>query len=210
MEYWFQRIFLEYPRAFLATGLVTLGLSLSTPLLAEQPSQNKDEVYIDSEYFDVGLFTGVLNIEDFNSEYVIGGNITFNANEDFFMQFNYFQTDSSLSSYERVEGPYFNGSDRNFTHFDFLVGYNLFLGEQFFVDTKAKLSSLYLVAGVGDTEFGGEGSFTYTAGIGYQVALKRTWLMRIDYRDYIYETNIIGENSTVHNTSLTASLSYLF
>ena len=206
MESWFQRLFLISAKAAFALSLLNSNVCLAD----DHTDQANDGATIDSEYFDAGLFTGVLNIEDFNSEFIVGANVTFNANEDFFMQFNYFQTDASLSSYEKIEGPYFSGSDRDFTHFDFLVGYNLFLGEQFFSDTKAKLSSLYLVAGVGDTDFGGEGSFTYTAGIGYQVALKRTWLMRIDFRDYIYDTNIIGEDTTVHNTSLTASLSYLF
>lgn len=211
MEYWFQRIFLVLIKILLITAFVSFGIAHTKISAAEKTTaSNNGSVSIDSEYFDVGVFTGILNIEDFNSEYIVGGNVTFNANEKFFMQFNYFQTDASLSSYEKVEGPYFSGSDRNFTHYDFLVGYNLFLGEQFFSGTEAKLSSLYLVAGVGDTEFGGEGSFSYTAGIGYQVALKRNVLMRIDYRDYIYDTNIIGENSTVHNTALTASLSYLF
>ncbi len=205
MEYWFQRIFLA-----LIKILLTAFLLFSSVTHNEISAAENESVSIDSEYFDVGLFTGILNIEDFNSEYIVGGNVTFNANENYFLQFNYFQTDASLSSYEKVEGPYFSGSNRNFTHYDVLVGYNLFLGEQFFSDTNAKLSSLYLVAGVGDTEFGGEGSFSYTLGLGYQVALKRDILMRIDYRDYIYDTNIIGENSTVHNTALTASLSYLF
>ncbi len=211
MESWFQRIFLGLIKTLFAAGFISFGFMHTAKLFAEDNSDTtNDSVSIDSEYFDVGLFTGILNIEDFNSEFIVGGNVTFNANENFFMQFNYFQTDASFSSYEKIEAPYFTGSDRDFTHFDFLVGYNLFLGEQFFIDKKAKLSSLYIVAGVGDTDFGGEGSFTYIAGIGYQVALKRSVLMRVDFRDYIYNTNIIGEDTTVHNTSLTASLSYLF
>ncbi|TQV76934.1 outer membrane beta-barrel domain-containing protein [Aliikangiella marina] len=199
MEYWFQRI-------LLVTKQLTL-LCLSGLFYTAQ-AQESDK--IDSEYFDVGLFTGILNIEDFNSEFITGINATFNANENYFVQFNYLQTDASLSSFEESQGALFSGSDRTFTHFDFLVGYNLFQGEHFLSGNEAKLSSLYLVSGVGDTEFGGEDSFTYTLGVGYQIAVQRDLLLKFDFRDYIYKTNIIGENKSAHNTQLSIALSYSF
>jgi len=209
MEYWFQRILLILKHSSIL--LFCTGIHCA---LAEQvdnaPTTPEKNINIDTEYFDVGVFTGILNIEDFNSELVTGINMTFNANEDFFIQFNYLEADASLSSFELSQGRLFAGNDRKFTHFDFLLGYNLFLGEHFMSDTNTRLSSMYLVAGVGDTEFGGEESFTYTLGLGYQVALQRNILVRIDFRDYIYKTNIIGENNSTHNTQLSAGVSFLF
>ena len=187
-----------------------IGIHSALAQTGTDTNQTEKNADIDTEYFDVGIFTGLLNIEDFNSELVTGLNMTFNANEDFFIQFNYLQADASLSSFELSQGALFAGSDRDFIHFDFLLGYNLFLGEHFMADTNTRLSSMYLVGGVGDTEFGGEQSFTYTVGLGYQVALQRNILVRIDFRDYIYKTNIIGENNSTHNTQLTAGVSFLF
>lgn len=207
MESWFQRIFL----AVKATAIITLSCQLNIAMAAEKDNDLAGSAdKIDTEYFDVGVFTGVMNIEDFNSELVYGFNATFNANENYFIQFNYLQADASLSSFEKSQGQLFSGSDRTFSHFDFLIGYNLFQGEHFFSGTNAKLSSLYLLTGVGDTEFGGEGSFTYTLGMGYQLALRRDILLRVDFKDYIYKTNIIGENKSTHNTQLSAGLSYSF
>lgn len=194
-------------------SLIFVGLLSQTSLVFAEESDNSlagSADQIDTEYFDVGVFMGVLNIEDFSSELVTGINATFNANENYFIQFNYLQADASLSSFEESQGQLFSGSDRTFNHFDFLVGYNLFQGEHFFSDTNAKLSSLYLVTGVGDTEFGGEGSFTYTLGMGYQLALKREIILKVDYRDYIYKTNLIGENKSTHNTQFTVGLTYSF
>ncbi len=204
MEYWFQRVLLTLRRSL----FIICCINVHYVLAEEAPQQNPDS--IETEYFDIGLFTGVLNIEDFSSELVYGMNITFNANENYFIQFNYLSADTGLSSFEESQGQLLTGSDRSFNHFDFLLGYNLFLGDHFTTDTVTRLSSLYLVSGVGDTDFGGEESFTFTMGLGYQIALKRNILLRVDYRDYIYKTNIIGENNSTHNTQLTAGVSYLF
>lgn len=210
MDYWFQRILLAVKCAFLA-----VSLAYSNSLFAdENNSGDEPKAYdtdkIETEYFDLGFFIGTINIEDFTSEIVTGVNLTFNASEDFFMQVNYLQADISLSSFELSQGQLFSGSDREFNHLDFLAGYNLFQGEHFILDDKASLSTLYLVAGVGNTDFGGEGSFTYTLGIGYQIAIQRNILLRLDYRDYIYKTIIIGENNSVNNTQLSLGVSYLF
>lgn len=207
MEYRFQRILLIIIPTLL---IILLGSVHSVKAESSETMPDYDTDKIDTEYFDVGIFTGVLNIEDFNSEFVTGFSTTFNANENYFVQFNYLQSDASLSSFERSQGALFSGSDRTFSHFDFLVGYNLLQGEHFFSGNKANLSSLYLVSGVGDTEFGGENSFTYTLGVGYQVAIKRDILIKFDFRDYIYKTNLIGENKSTHNTQLSAALSYSF
>ena len=51
---------------------------------------------LNNEFFDVGISTGILNIEDFNSELVTGINATFNANEDYFIQFNYINRQNDL------------------------------------------------------------------------------------------------------------------
>ena len=208
MDYWFQRIFLIAKGAVLG---VALGYS-PAPLadVGDASGPSPDARSIDTEYFDVGVFTGVLNIEDFSSELLIGVNATFNADENFFMQLNYLQTDSSSSSFEESQGELFSGDDRVFRHFDFLVGYNLLQGEHFFSQPTAKLSSLYLVAGIGDTDFGGESGFNYTVGLGYQMMLTRDILLRVDYRNYIYKTNLIGDDKFTNNTQLSAGVSYLF
>jgi len=209
MEYWFQRILLNI-KYFVILFFCTCISSTFAEQASEGSTIPEQSVDIDTEYFDVGIFTGLLNIEDFNSELVKGINMTFNANEDFFIQFNYLEANASLSSFELSQGRFFAEDDRTFTHFDFLLGYNLFLGEHFMSDSITRLSSFYLVAGIGDTEFGGEESFTYTLGLGYQIAVQRNILVRIDFRDYIYKTNIIGENNSTHNTQLSAGVSFLF
>jgi len=200
----FQYIFL--------TALLLFGEFISPAVIA-QDTDRKQKLKVNSELFDIGVVAGVISIEDFPSEFVIGANITFKASEDFFLQYNYIQSDVSESSFEK--NPAFTTLDlngRTFEHYDLIVGYNLFQGEFYASEDTAHLSSLYVVAGIGDTDFGGEENFTYTLGLGYQIEFFRKMLVRFDYRDYIYRTSLVvgSEEDTVHNTQITVGVGYLF
>ncbi len=179
------------------------------------PAAFADEVAdisnINNEVFELGIFAGIINIEDFGSEFAPGISATFRASEDFFIQYNYLQTDVSSSSYENNQGKFFEGDDRSFRHYDLLIGYNLFQGEFFPSPPKANLSTLYVVAGVGDTEFGGESSMTYTLGLGYQVALTRRIGLHFDFRDYIYKSTLVSdEDRSVSAAQISSGLKYSF
>lgn len=177
---------------------------------ANEESGAVEKLTIDKEFFAVGIYTGMLSIQDFNSELSFGFEGSFKASEDFFLQFNYFQADASLSSFELSQGQLFSGADRKFTHYDFLLGYNLFQAEFFGSGTSSAISALYLVAGAGETEFGGENNFTLTVGTGYQFALNRRYVLRVDYRDHIFKSSLLEEDANTHNTQISVGLSYLF
>lgn len=175
----------------------------------EQPVAEK--LSIDSEFFELGVYAGLINIQDFTTNPLIGASATFNASEDFFLQFNLAgTTEVSESSYEKSQGVLFEGDERNYSYYDFLLGYNVFQGEAFIGDGSGNWSSLYLVAGVGNTEFGGEESFTYTMGVGYKVNLARNYIWRVDLRDHTYRSNLLAEDDRVHNVEFSTGLSYVF
>jgi|GEM_PF-1074559 len=193
-----------------------LLLTAATPALAQKVDKpvSGDADSIDNEYFEVGVFSGIINIQEFTSEFVLGANVSFKATEDFFLQFSYLQTDVDRSTYEIDGGglvSYFGGDDRSYTHYDFLVGYNIFQAEFFFREGKANLATLYVVGGVGDTKFGGEASFTYTTGIGYEVSFARRFVARLDYRDYRYTSTVVDERDVnFTNGLLSFGLGYMF
>lgn len=204
MENRFQYLLLTTKIA-LASLLIPAGHACAETNPANQPSN------INSEVFELGVSVGVINIADFTSEWTTGLSATFKATEDLFLQYNLFQAEASTSAYENNQGNLFDGSDRTFLHYDLLIGYNLFQGEFSPSDAGAKLSSLYLVGGVGDTDFGGENRFTYTVGVGYQIAITRRLIARFDYRGYIYKSNLItDEDQTVTSTQMSSGLSFLF
>ncbi len=200
MENRLKHIFLK---PFTVVGLCAVSLFLGAE------SASASELKVNSELFDVGLTAGIINLEDFPAEFLVGASVTFKASESFFLQYNYVQADISRSTHE--QGGLVYGVDRGFSHYDLLVGYNLFQGEFFAGKGGSHLSSLYVVGGVGDTDFGGEESFTYTFGVGYQIEFFRKYVLRVDYRDYLYKSAIIsGEDTTVQSNQLSVGMGYLF
>lgn len=195
----------RFHQAITLSTLLTLGMS--STVLAEKGGYGQ----LKSEALEVGLFTGVINIDNFGSEWVAGISGTFHASEDFFLQYNYLQTDVGLSSFERSQGAYFSGSDRRFVHYDLLVGYNVFQAEVYPRPGVANISSLYLVGGVGETRFGDEEAFTLTYGIGYNVALWREVILRVDYRNHVYDSSLVrGNEKSTQNTQFSVGINYLF
>lgn len=193
---------------FLKARALLLGVAL---LPATVYASDETGATIDSDLFDLGLYAGIVNIADFNGEAIAGLSATFQASEDFFLQYNIGQADASPSAYEQSQGLLFDGSDRQFQHYDLLVGYRVFQSEFFGAEGQARLASLYLVSGVGETRFGGEDNFTTTVGVGYELALTRRVMLRIDYRTYLYASNLISDQSqSVQSSQLAAGLSYRF
>lgn len=192
---------LRFQHVFLVLSLFLVGYCSSS--FAESK-----KLPLDNEYFELGFSTGVVAIQDFNSEYTMGAGATFRASESFFLQFNYFSAASSLSAFEKSQGRYFDGADRNFSHYDLLVGYSIFHGELFLREGESTLSNLYLVGGVGNNSFGGEDNFSTTIGLGYKLGLSRKYNLSFDFRDYIYQSSLIVEDKTVHNTHLSIGISY--
>ena len=166
---------------------------------------------IDSEFLELGANIGVINIEDFPSEYALGVNLTFRATEDIFLQLNLMSvSDVGLSSAEKNQGAFFSDGDRDFLHYDMLVGYNFFQGEFFTSSPAAHLSTLHIVGGIGETEFGDESNFSYVFGLGYKIAFYRSYILNFDVRQYVYQSSLIAEDDTTVATHMSVGFSYLF
>lgn len=195
----------------LLTSFFTLFLCAGAVSAQAQSAGGFSKSDIDSEFLELGLGFGVINIEDFPSEYTTGLNLKFRATEDLFLQLNFMlASDVELSSAEKSQGAFFTDSDRDYLHYDMLVGYNFFQGEFFTSNTNANLSTLYIVGGIGETEFGDESNFTYTFGLGYQVAFYRKYILNVDVREYIYESSLIAEDDTTVATHVSVGFNYLF
>ena len=188
--------------------LVTLLGLVASLFAVSSYAQNRPR--LDNEYFELGIDLGVLAIQDFNSEWAPGINATFHASEDFFLQLNLFTAEASLSSFERSQRPYFEGDDRNFIQYGLLVGYNVFAGELYLSEGRSSLSNLYFVVGAGNISFGGEERFGSTLGFGYKLGLTRRLNLRIDFKDHIYESNLIEQGDASHNTRFSVGLGFLF
>lgn len=183
------------------------------PIIVVEPDPELREVYeaqIDSEFFEVGLYTGILSIEDFGTDVVTGVKASFHATEDFFLQANFGQAEAGYTSQE-VNSDFANIIvNRDYTYYNFLLGYNLFPGESFITQNLTLNSAFYVVAGAGNTKFNNDDHFTLTLGSGYRIILKDWLTFNLDMRDMSFENEIIGIKKRTHNLEFTAGLTAFF
>lgn len=217
MEIRIQHVLLASRAVFLTLLLIACEYSFAGEHLVatgdEDGLENKDDlaaVDLDTEFFELGFVMGLLSIDDFSTEAVFGIGAKFHATEDLFLQFAYGQAHASLSTYERSQGAWIDNADRDYAYYDLLVGYNVLPGEVFPLSSQGYLSSIYLVAGVGNTDFGNEESFTLVMGVGYRVGIDGGLVWNIDFKDHIYQSSLIRENETTHNIELSTGISFLF
>jgi outer membrane beta-barrel protein len=170
------------------------------------------EADIDSEDFEVGAYVGVLGIEDFGSNVVYGVRGNYHITEDFFAELALGTSEAGETSYETLSGgaQLLTDSQRDFTYYNISVGVNLLPGESFIGGNHAFNSALYLIAGVGNTEFADDSHFTVNIGVGYRFLLNDAVAVHVDFKDYIFDSDLLGTDKTTHNLEATAGLSMFF
>lgn len=156
---------------------------------------------IDSENFEIGLYTGFMSVEDFGVNPVVGARFAYHITEGFFVEASYGTTDTEETSFELLSGAavLLEEDEREFTYYNISLGYNILPGEAFLGKRRAHNSALYFIAGAGSTEFGGDDRFTVNFGFGYRF-LATDWLaLHVDVRDHVFDTDILGTEKSAHN-----------
>jgi len=67
-----------------------------------------------------------------------------------------------------------------------------------------------LIGGLGSTDFAGDKNFTVTWGFGFKVLPWDFVALRLEARDYMFDTEITGEKKTTHNLQTTLNISWFF
>jgi outer membrane beta-barrel protein len=170
------------------------------------------EPAIDSEDFEVGVFGGVMSIEDFGSDLSYGIRLAYHVTEGFFVEGTVGQTTAGLTSFEILSGgaPLLSDSERELTYYNLNLGFNILPGEAFIGEGRAFNSSLYVIAGLGSTTFAGDDRFTVNFGAGYRFLLTDSIAMHVDFRDHLFDIDLLGEEKTAHNLEGTLSLTVFF
>ena len=169
---------------------------------------------IDTEDFEIIAFGGILDVESFGSNTVVGARFAYHVTEDFFVEASYAKSEVDGKNFELLNNVVLfgnqNGNKADIDYYSGSLGYNILPGEVFIGENIAMSSSFYLIAGIGNLDFGGEDEFIYHAGLGLRV-LPTDWLsLRIDIRDYIFETDVLGENEFTHNIEATFNVGIFF
>jgi outer membrane beta-barrel protein len=165
---------------------------------------------IDTENFEIGGFVGILSVEDFGAKPVYGARLVYHVNEDYFVEAMYAKSTVSDQSLCDLGLCLFPKREEDLTYYAMSVGYNLFPGELFPSSKRAMTSTVYTVAGVGNTNFIDENRFTLNLGIGIRI-LPVDWLAaHITLRDHLFESDILGSKEIKNNFELTFGVSGYF
>jgi outer membrane beta-barrel protein len=191
-----------------------IGEGLREELLIEPEIARREivEPEIDTEDFEIGLYAGLLNIEDFGTSGVYGARFAYHLTDAIFMEAAIGVTEAKETSFELLGGDIqlLTDDQRDFTYYNLSVGYNLLPGEVFLGGKYAYNSQFYLIGGIGSTRFGGDDEFTVNVGAGYRLLINDWLTLHLDARDHIFESDLFGETKTTHNFELHGSLTYFF
>lgn len=205
---------------FLLAALCALCL----PIQAQEPFEQPPDVVepdierreirpaaIDTEDFEISGYVGVLSIEDFDTDFLWGARFGWHVTEDFFLEASYGSSQGDRTSFEELSGgaPLFEDADRDYTFYDLSVGWNALPGE-IFLGSRAFKSDLYLVLGVGGTDFLDDNWFTVNAGVGYRLLLTDSLAWRLDVRNHMFDRDTFGDDEITHNIELSTGLSFFF
>jgi outer membrane beta-barrel protein len=219
-------------RSFLLTSLVGMTLIIATPLqAAEKDSADKteaelkpviqpevtrqefDEARIDAQDFEIGVFLGLYSTEDFGTNPVYGARLVYHITDRLFVEGAIGQSQTERTGWEDLLNPggagILSDSGRTLTYYSADIGFNILPGEAFMTQNVTYNTALYVVAGVGSTNFDDSDRFTLNFGLGYNLLLTDYLGIHIDFRDYIFNMEL-PQDKTTQNLELSASLNYFF
>jgi outer membrane beta-barrel protein len=226
MESRFRVLFLivalfSLPGCAATKNLFGFGNEEAPPPSSEPPGQVIDpaverreikEPAIDREDFEIGAYAGILSIEDFGSNLSYGISLAYHITEGFFLEGRVGQREAGRTSFEVLSGgaDLISDSERTYTYYNLSLGYNILPGEVFLGEGRAYNTSLYLIGGLGSTTFAGDDRFTVNFGAGYRFLLTDSVALHLDFRDHLFDIDLLGEEKTAHNLEATLGFTVFF
>lgn len=200
-------------------NLFGIGDDEAPPPSSEPPGQVVDpqverreikEPAIDREDFEIGAFAGLMSIEDFGSDAVYGVKLAYHVTEGFFVEASVGQSEAGLTSFESLSGGALLFEDRKLTYYNLNLGYNVLPGEVFVGEGRAYNTNFYLIAGLGSTKFADDDRFTVNFGAGFRFLLTDSVAIHVDFRDHLFDIDILGREKTTHNLEGTVGVAVFF
>ena len=202
-------------------NLFGFGKEEAPPPSSEPPGQVVDpqverreikEPKIDREDWEVTAFGGIFSAEDWQTNVSYGVRLAYHLTEGFFVEGAAGQTETDLTSFEILSGgaTLLADNERTLTYYNVSLGYNILPGEGFIGEGRAYNTNLYLIAGLGSTRFAGDDRFTVNFGAGYRFLMTDSVALHIDFRDHLFDIDILGEEKTAHNLEATLGISVFF
>lgn len=209
METWCRHI-------LLTTSLLLSSLAFSAEEVdaVYQPDEDRiilHEADIDAQDIELGVYGGIISVQDFGTNSVTGVRFAYHISEDFFLQASYAETTLGKTSFEKLNPGFtlLSDDEREYNYYNIGLGYNLFQGESFF-SSHAFNSAFYFALGVGSTTFADDKHHTLSWGFGYRIIFLDWLAMHIEAKDHIFESDIFAQDEQFQNVELSTGLTVFF
>jgi outer membrane beta-barrel protein len=171
-----------------------------------------DESLIDSEDFEISAYIGMLSIEDFGVNTLSGFKIAYHINESYFAQLVAGESQAGKTSFEVLSGgaPLLSDDERKLTFYQINLGYNLFPGEAFLSESVTLNNALYVVLGLGNSEFAGDDRFTINYGFGYRLLFMDAFSVNADLKNHMFDMDVFGDRIKTNNVEYSLALGWYF
>jgi outer membrane beta-barrel protein len=164
-----------------------------------------------SNDFEAGAFLGTYATQNFGASVVAGLRVGYHVTEDFFVEGVYAATKVSDDSFRQIlPGGVLTDDTRTLKYYNLSVGYNVLPGEVFFGKNRAKLTSIYLIGGIGSTDFNGQKRQTFNLGSGVRLMLSDRIALQVDARDHVFSLDVLGKRQTTQNLEFTGGVTFFF
>lgn len=217
---------LAIPLLAAALAAVLIAVLLLSPKLAQAadpqpaneqvivPEVDRREVKLPrfpSNDFEAGVFTGTYATQNFGSSVVGGLRLGYHITEDIFVEAVYAQTKVSDESFRQIlPGGVFAQTKETLKYYNLSAGFNVLPGEVFFGSKRAKASAIYLIGGVGSTNFNQQRRQTVNLGLGMRLFLADWAAVQVDMRDHIFSLDLLGKRQSTQNLELTGGITFFF
>jgi outer membrane beta-barrel protein len=170
------------------------------------------EADLDSEDFEVGIYYGMLSVEDFGSNAVVGATLAYHITEDFFAQLNYGTSKTKKTSYELLSGgvELLTKDQRELSYYNISLGYNLLPGQVYISEKWHFNTDVYLIAGAGNTHFAEKNYFTYNLGAGFKFYATDWIMFDLSMRNYAFKHELFGISKKTNNLESRLGISFFF
>ena len=166
---------------------------------------------IDAQDLEITGYLGYMNVEDFDSDVVWGARAAYHFSPAVFAEVSYGKVNAGTSSVERAGGgDPLKGGSRKLEYYDVSVGWNVLPGEVYVGPGKAWNSALYIIGGIGKAELANEYETALNVGFGFRVLPRDGFSIRLDFRNYMFDANVTGDNKSTNNLQATLNLGWYF
>lgn len=220
-------------RRFLLTVVASLAMVAGSLALAEdvdptaaeeaelqpviQPEVERTEFResrIDTEDFEITPYVGLLSIEDFGTEPVYGLRLAYHITESLFAEGNIGMSTADPKPVNLADpsgATLLTDDESKYQFYNLSLGFNILPGEAFVTQNLTYNNDLYLIGGIGSTDFAGSNRMTINWGLGYRLFLRDFVALRVDFRDHMFSMDDYFVDKTIsHNLELSLGAGFFF